>query len=75
MSNIEVLKELQERGALNALVKTGWVRANVRTAIEMYHHVNAQVLTGVHKTDACIATACSFGVSERTVWRALNSLL
>lgn len=75
MSNIEILKELQDRGLSTGLIKAGWLRSSAIKTIEMYHHVNSQVLTGAHKTDAVIATSCEFGVSERTVWRSLNSLL
>lgn len=74
MSNIDIIKELQDSKKLKPLIVAGLFPAKVLTYVEMYHHVDAQVKTGVKKKHAVCMTAACFNVHPKTVTRALDSL-
>lgn len=74
MSNIEIIKELQDNEKLKPLIIAGLFPAKVLTYVEMFHHVDSQVKAGVKKKHAVCMTAAYFNVHPKTVSRALESL-
>lgn len=74
MSNIEVLKDLQDRELLKPLVMGGIVPSKVLTYMEMFYHVDAQVKTGTKRRIAICMTAAKLNISPTTVYNALKSL-
>ena len=73
-SNIEILKELKDRGLLRQMVVSGIVPIKVEVQAEMYYSVKAKIETGAKATKAVECTACDFNVSKRTVKRAVEAM-
>lgn len=74
ISNIEILKELKDRGVLKRLIASGIVPVKVALHIDIYWHVDAQRQSGIKRKRSVENTANAFGVCNATVYNALNSL-
>lgn len=74
MSNIEILKELKERGLLKPLVQAGVVPVKVVTQMDIYYMHDAQIQSGVKPDKAVRHLATSFGVCKKTIYNAINSM-
>jgi hypothetical protein len=74
MKNIEVLKDLEDKGLLKQLILNGLISSKISTYMHMYYHVDAQLKRKINKKQAVCHTAAFFSVSPRAVYRAIASL-
>lgn len=74
MKNIEILKELEDRGLLKQLVVDGVIAPRVYTSMHIYYYVDAQQRAGVKKKMAVCHAAAVFSIAPRNIYRAISSL-
>lgn len=74
MKNIEILKDLEDKGFLKQLVFEGLISPKIQTYMHMYYHVDAQLTKKVSKHIAVCNTAAFFEISPRNVYKAIASL-
>lgn len=74
MTNLEVLKQLKESGALISLVRGGLMPPKVYRHLEIYYFVDARIQAGLKKSHVVREASILFCIDERNVYRILNSL-
>jgi hypothetical protein len=75
ISNIEIIKELNDRELLRPLVMAGLIKPSIIRDLEVFYDVDRQVKTGQHKEMAVRLTAGKFGICRKTVYNAISSLV
>lgn len=69
----KILTELESRGELKDLVRSGYCAPCVVHNLNIYRFVNSRIETGSTKTKAVSEAAVCFECTERKIWRVLKS--
>jgi hypothetical protein len=75
ISNIQVIKELEEKGQLRGLIKAGYFPYKILYHMDIFYYVDAQIKSGVSKTEAVDSAHNHFNKDHRTIYRILKSML
>ena len=71
-TNIEVINELEQSGALMSLIRAGLFPSKVLLYKEIYFYVDAKMKSGTCKTTAVTWASDQFGISDRQIFRILK---
>lgn len=74
ISNIEIIRELQQRELLRQLIVSGFIKPSIIRDLEIFYDVDRQVKSGQRKEMAVNLTAAKFGVCRKTVYSGIKSL-
>lgn len=74
MRMIDLLNDLDARGALRALWDAGMLNSSTYTHREIYLAVDAQQRQGVTRSVAVTYVSERCGASERAVWLAISKM-
>ncbi len=74
MMAIEILKELEDNGKLDKLVKSGLVSTCVVTHMRIFYAVDRAVQMGEKRSQAICNAAAVYNVTPSSVYRVLKTM-
>lgn len=73
ISNIDIINDLDKQGKLRQLIKAGFFPCKMFLHRDIYFYVDAQIKSGVSKTEAVEMAQVQFNKDRSTIYRVLNS--
>jgi len=73
-SNIQIITELEESGALKSLIKAGLFPAKILLHKQIYLYVQSKTHVQIPKTTAVTWAADYFRISQSQVYRIIKSM-